>query len=624
MNNIQEIKNQDNEVIHEIMEYLDLENPKSFFMLAGAGSGKTGTLVEVLKAIDENYGDKLNLSGRKIAVITYTNAACNEIISRLKHNDLFSVSTIHSFSWQLINTFQQDIKKYIKRELIEDIYDLEEKQSKSNRTSSKAYIERETKLEKNREKLQTLDSIKKFIYSPDGENASKNSLNHAQVIKIFSEFLKRPLMQSIILRKYPIILIDECQDTNKHITDALINLQRNNDNRIVIGFFGDMMQRIYWDGKEDLNDALSDWNKPIKQMNYRCPKRIVKILNRLRKDVDGLVQYSDDSKLEGYIRVYLCSKDSNKTEIEKYVKNSMLTVTKDEGWGTSVESLILEHHMAAERIGFGEFYSILSKSSKYKSKVSDGTLVEAKFFSEQVFPIVNAYKKGEKYKVAQLAKKYFRQFNENVNELNIEKIQYVKESIDLLSKALNESCNTIGYDILNIINDRNDLVLPSSLQFILDLLKNQEAAVNVEFDEDDEYLEDTKALEAVLNLKLSQIDNYSKYMNKEAEFSTHQGVKGLEYPRVMLIINDGEARGFMFSYEKLFNIKAKTATDLKNEKEGKETSVDRTRRLFYVGCSRAEESLAIVLYTDNPKEARENILISKWFEEDELIIVPEF
>ena len=66
-------------------------------------------------------------------------------------------------------------------------------------------------------------------------------------------------------------------------------------------------------------------------------------------------------------------------------------------------------------------------------------------------------------------------------------------------------------------------------------------------------------------------------------------VKGLEFPRVMVIIDDSEAKGFMFSYEKLFGVKNKTQTDKKNEIEGKDTSIFRTKRLFYVACSRAEE-----------------------------------
>ena len=59
MINIDEIKSRDNDVNNEILTYLDLDNPKSFFMLAGAGSGKTRTLVEVLEALDLKYGNEI-------------------------------------------------------------------------------------------------------------------------------------------------------------------------------------------------------------------------------------------------------------------------------------------------------------------------------------------------------------------------------------------------------------------------------------------------------------------------------------------------------------------------------------------------------------------------------------
>jgi len=52
----------------------------------------------------------------------------------------------------------------------------------------------------------------------------------------------------------------------------------------------------------------------------------------------------------------------------------------------------------------------------------------------------------------------------------------------------------------------------------------------------------------------------------------------------MIILDDNEARGFMFSYEKLFKAKALTETDEKNRLEGKDTSLDRTCRLFCVTC----------------------------------------
>lgn len=111
------------------------------------------------------------------------------------------------------------------------------------------------------------------------------------------------------------------------------------------------------------------------------------------------------------------------------------------------------------------------------------------------------------------------------------------------------------------------------------------------------------------------------HRSKKPDFATHQGVKGLEFPRVMVILDDTESRGFLFSYEKLFGAKKQTATDLKNEKEGKDTSNRRTARLFYVACTRAMESLAVVAYSDNPELVKNTALNNGWFSEDEIQII---
>lgn len=128
-------------------------------------------------------------------------------------------------------------------------------------------------------------------------------------------------------------------------------------------------------------------------------------------------------------------------------------------------------------------------------------------------------------------------------------------------------------------------------------------------------------LDSFLNAKFSQIMHYTAYINGQSPFFTHQGVKGLEFPRVMAIIDDSEMRGFLFSYDKLFGIKSKTTTDINNEREGKETGIDRTRRLFYVICSRAEKSLAVVAYTDNPAGLKAGLSGKGWFNDDEIIVL---
>lgn len=89
----------------------------------------------------------------------------------------------------------------------------------------------------------------------------------------------------------------------------------------------------------------------------------------------------------------------------------------------------------------------------------------------------------------------------------------------------------------------------------------------------------------------------------------------------MVVLSDEESRGFLFSYDKLMGNKEKTKTDLENEAAGSDTSIARTRRLFYVTCSRAEESLAVVYYSENPAKARESMLERGWFTAEEMEII---
>ena len=55
--------------------------------------------------------------------------------------------------------------------------------------------------------------------------------------------------------------------------------------------------------------------------------------------------------------------------------------------------------------------------------------------------------------------------------------------------------------------------------------------------------------------------------------------------------------------------------------DGKETSVMRTQRLFYVTCTRAKNSLAVVMYTRNPDGVKSEAIRKGWFEDDEIIVI---
>lgn len=132
---------------------------------------------------------------------------------------------------------------------------------------------------------------------------------------------------------------------------------------------------------------------------------------------------------------------------------------------------------------------------------------------------------------------------------------------------------------------------------------------------------ETHAYRMLLGRPYSEMAALADYADELSPFDTHQGVKGLEFPRVMVIINDEEAGGFLFSYDKLLGVKPASETDIRNERDGKDSSLSRTRRLLYVTCSRAEESLAIVVYTAQPEVARASVIEAEWLTADEVVMI---
>lgn len=621
--------NIDNHVDEEIYDCLNLDAPKSFFLFAGAGSGKTRSLVSVLSKLRNEKGHYLRLNRQKIAIITYTNAACNEIQHRLENDNLFSVSTIHSFVWELIRHYHTDIKQWLKINLANEISELHEQQTKS-RGVNKTSIDRAKKIESKSKRLEKLDGITRFTYNPNGDNHTKDSLNHTEVINIGAYFLThKPLMQNILTRKYPVLLIDESQDTKKELIDAFFTVQKNNLKHFSLGLFGDTMQRIYSDGKENLDTHLpDDWIKPVKKMNHRCSKRIITLINKIRSNVDTQEQLPRIEKEDGVVRLFIIPQISQKrAEIENIIAEKMSKITKDELWSGNdsyVKTLTLEHHMAARRMGFTELFEPLHKIDKLKTSLLDGTLPGIRFFTQLILPLIKAKQSDDDFAVARIVKQHSALFKKEalkISPLQIEIIKKSNISATSLFSLWENNQNPKLIEILQNVSRSGLFSIPESLiPIAVRNVKEQEIAENYRITENDDENNDEiiDAWDNALSSSFTQIEAYNEYITDKAKFGTHQGVKGLEFPRVMVILDDEEAKGFLFSYDKLFGAKAPTPTDEKNLKEGKETSIDRTRRLFYVACSRAEKSLAIVAYTANPKLVMENVLKKDWFQENEI------
>jgi DNA helicase-2/ATP-dependent DNA helicase PcrA len=613
----------DKQVDDDIFNCLNPKSPKSFFLFAGAGSGKTRTLVNVLTTFKKAYGQDYRLRNRKIAIMTYTNAAANEINHRLSYDSIFKVSTIHSFCWELIKTYTSDIKKWVETDIQESIKDLEVKLEKAKDPNNKTAISNRKKLESKNKRLIALPLINKFIYNPNGDNYTKASLNHSEVISITCFFLNSmDLFKQILINKYPIVLIDESQDTKKDLIESLFVLQSENKNRFSLGLFGDTMQRIYSDGKEKLGEELpEDWLKPVKKMNHRSKSRIIELNNKIRKDIDGQQQLARIENLGGTVKLFIVPRKSDKLTVENLIKEKMSELTADEKWNNdnSVKNLTLEHHMAAIRMGFSTFFNPLYKVDKLKQGLLEGTLTSVNFFIKTILPLYNAFKTDNKFEISNIVKRYCPLFDEKYIIEETDKkgiLNQAKKNVASLLNLWEGDKNPTLMDLLIEISESRLFIIPSELKLSIERTKSSGA--EEEQKDDDENL---LAWDQALQSKFNEIIKYNGYVSDSSNFGTHQGVKGLEFDRVVVIIDDEESKGYMFSYDKLFGLKELSKNDNRNIAEGKETGIDRTSRLFYVACSRAKESLAIVAYTDNGEQLKTNLIGLDWFNEDEVVII---
>ena len=604
--------------VDETLEKCILVSPrKSFFLFAGAGSGKTYSLVLLLKKIRDSIGEDLLVQGKQVAVITFTNAATDEIINRLDYSSVFHISTIHSFVWDVIKYYQADIKKLYCKYIEEDIKELQGKLESTKNKTTKTYLSNAEKLEVLRERLEKAKEIDKFVYNPNGSNPEYNALKHAEVIKISAEMIfENEMLQRIIAQRYPILLIDESQDTKKELIDAFFKIQEYFSDLFTLGLLGDQKQRIYTDGKENMVSIIPDgWEKPVKRMNYRCAKRIIELANTIGKEID---EYAEQNPREdadsGFVRLFVVKQhdDIKKDEVESSVMKMMSEVTTDKKWfgeDVDVKILTLEHMMAARRLGFDLFYAPFAKVTKYQMTFLQGNVSEIEFFTKEVLPIAGS-----------------------LNGDGSDALRILKLNSPLLSRDNIENpyklylrCREEALKVARIVNDNKTIRDTVKAIWDAQLLRIPEVVYNaskltiedVNGSDDEELI----AWVNVMDLPIEMVKRYDDYVNQKTRFDTHQGVKGLEFNRVMVIIDDAEARGFMFSYDKLFGVKELSDTDKKNIADGKETSIERTQRLFYVTCTRAKNSLAVVMYTNDPNKVKEQTMNKGWFTENEIVMI---
>ena len=631
----------DAEADETILTCLDLGRPRSFFLYAGAGSGKTRSLVEAVRKVCHEQGRRLSLTGQKVGVITYTNAACDEIKQRLEFDPRVEVSTIHAFAWSLIGGYDADIRQWLAARLLRDVGELGEAQTKG-RPGSKAAADRARSIESKQRRYAGLDAITRFIYSPTGDNRTRDALSHAEVIAMAADFLDaKPGLRRLLVTQFPILLIDESQDTTRKLMDVLLEVEAANRDAFCLGLFGDMMQRIYADGKTGLADAIpASWARPRKRMNHRCPVRVIELINSIRRGEDDEEQRPRADAVQGVVRLFVVPEaTADKPAVEFAICTRMAEIAEDESWSAgseAIKTLALEHLMSARRFGFEAFFEPLYAVERIRTSFLDGTGAGIGLFTREILPLVKALRASDRFAVAAVVRRTSplleRKVLEAAGDKQTEILFQAKLACAGLLALVSGDQRPTARTVLRYVAEARLFTIPDVLAPFTAADKgapSADARAEAEPGNDRGAVEEEEVdlkselggWRQALEAPFDQIEKYDRYVRGVSQFDTHQGVKGLEFPRVMVIVSDEEARGFMFNYDKLFGVKEQSNTDLDNEAAGKETTITRTRRLFYVICSRAKRSLAVVYYAADPAMAHQAVIRQGWFHPDEIELV---
>lgn len=638
----------DAHVVEDICGYIAAVPPRSFFLFAGAGSGKTRTLVEALRRVTgvveheagRQYAERLRSRGQSVRVITYTKNATAVITGRLGDNYLTVVSTIHSFCWELIKGFDEDIREAM----------LARKAKKL--TDAKAYSMGKVKGEsdKDREKYAEIEAeaaelrrTETFIYHPDRNTYGQGALSHAEVLEVTAWLIReRPTLQRILTDRHPLILIDESQDTMKGVLDALFELSKNRPGHITLGLIGDHRQRIYPDGHDDLPSHVpNDWARPALQMNHRSQERIVKLINRIwAADIEGrtqpktgVAQHPRTEKNGGTVRIFVgdTKKDTaDKIRIEGECALAMAAETASAAWQEHVRSyktLALEHKLAARRGGFFDAYSAMD--------LLDKDAATPKSNGERTGPTMVRPLLGPMLDLAECL-----QPDRSLNEFaamdvlrrhgvlaNLPQTRAERQAVlDNIHAAVTDFAAAIFKDDATVRHVLAPLLKRGLFEADSRLVQaygDASAPPPEPKVKSKEAKEDRRkrGWHALFKTSWREVGRYRAYLSGEAELATHQVVKGSEFKHVMVIMDDEEAGGNWFSYDKLFGAEELSPTDKDNVEDGNETIIDRTLRLLYVTCSRAEESLALILWAKNPNAALDAIKRSGWFAAGEVTVL---
>lgn len=624
-------------VFLEIMEHI--HNGNNFLLSGGAGSGKTYTLVEVLKQVIK---DNPTIP---IVCITYTNAAVKEIKERVGHKNL-TVLTIHDFLWDTLSAYKKDLKRIL-IELIED-----PEQTRFQINSKNSIPDDYANYDVNyREFLRLREAI----------------ISHDELLILANKmYEKYPRLCDIFIDKCKFLFIDEYQDTSPFVINILLEHIQKSKRKNVIGFFGDSMQSIYEDGIGNIQNHIDSGivKEVVKKQNRRNPKTVIDLSNKLRSD--GIVQEPSDDQKAPNMKDGVVKKGSIQFIFSN--EESLYKVRKHLGWtfddSKNVKELNLTHNLIAGKAGFRILMDIYDKDPviglkndilKKNKDLRTAGKTEIEILETDTFDnVVDKFQLKNKHRVLKKdvilenpeSLKLYKQLkdlpfsiiskmyisseqliddkkqdieDENKNGSKrdnlIRHLFKIQDSISFYeNKQYNDFLKNTGYR-LNTVSEKKELkdkidslsknVGNKTIEEVINEADGFDGKCIAHIDQRlEDFMEKNDYLyNRVKDVKYKEFQSLYRYLEGFTPFSTQHKIKGAEFENVLVILDNGGWNS-RYNFENLF-------TNI-----GSSSVLNNSQKIFYVCCTRAKENLAVFFH--QPKSA----IIEKakeWFGHDNVI-----
>lgn len=527
-----------------------LDAGKSFRLEAGAGAGKTYSLVQALKRLIAQQGTQLLQAGQRVACITYTEVARDEIAREVGEHPSILVETIHAFSWRFMAQFQKPL-----RELVAALEDRQEKITEGGGVVGKRV---------------------EYNLGFFGVDADKVTLGHDDVPLFMARLIGMAKFRKLLSQAFPVLFIDEYQDTDKNFMAALCQHFFAAGEGPLIGLFGDHWQTIY---RGEYSLAEFPGVEGIdKGSNFRSAPAVVKVLNMLRPE---LPQQVSDPEAQGEARFFHAnsytgprtntphSKFDVPDDVGRGLVAKLRARLEADGWDfdpTKTKILMLTHSALAAEQGYPTIADIFDRKEAFAKK-EDPTIA---FLGDVVEPMFRAYgqsKYGEMFRILG---------GPPPIKSHGEKVSW-RASMQKLGQLRQEG--TIGA----VLDHLKDARRPR----VADTVARREEELSA-FDADPAE-EEPKTVSRQRNLRAvpyKEVVELVRFLEGHTPFATQHSVKGAEFENVLVILGGGWNH---YNWPQLLELLETNAITDKNRK-----GYYRTRNLFYVAVSRPKKRLAVL------------------------------